>query len=78
MKKNLENLIWKYDLFNDEVHETLAHLVIYKRLKYYYHNYDSPVFESIQQYIDSGGMTSLTTYFKERAKRFGKLIVSQK
>ena len=70
-KNNPKNLIWKYDLFNDEVHETLAHLSIYKGLKYYYHNYDSPVFESIQNYIDSGGMDYLTTYFKERAKRFG-------
>ena len=70
-KNNPKNLIWKYDLFNDEVHETLAHLSIYKGLKYYYHNYDSPVFESIQQYINSGGMDYLTTYFKERAKRFG-------
>lgn len=70
-KNNPKNLIWKYDLFNDEVHETLAHLAIYKGLKYYYHNYDSPVFESIQQYIDLGGMDYLTTYFKDRAKRFG-------
>lgn len=70
-KSNPKNLIWKYDLFNDEVHETLAHLAIYKGLKYYYHNYDSPVFESIQQYIDLGGMDYLTTYFKDRAKRFG-------
>jgi predicted alpha/beta superfamily hydrolase len=68
---NPKNLIWKYDLFNDEVHETLAHLAIYKGLKYYYHNYDSPVFESIQHYNDLGGMDYLRTYFKERAKRFG-------
>ena len=66
-----KNLIWKYSLFNDEVHETLAHLALYKGIKYYYHNYDSPVFESIQQYIDLGGMEYLNTYFKERAKRFG-------
>ncbi|MEP3209703.1 MAG: alpha/beta hydrolase-fold protein [Maribacter sp.] len=70
-KSNPKNLIWKYDLFNDEVHETLAHLAIYKGLKYYYHNYDSPVFESIQHYIDLGGMEYLTAYFKKRAKRFG-------
>lgn len=69
-KNNPKNLIWKYNLFNDEVHETLAHLAMYKGLKYYYHNYDSPVFESIQQYIDLGGMDYLTTYFKEKAKRF--------
>lgn len=70
-KSNPKNLIWKYNLFNDEVHETLAHLAIFKGLKYYYHNYDSPVFESIQQYIDLGGMDYLTTYFEDRAKRFG-------
>ncbi|SNY99795.1 alpha/beta hydrolase-fold protein [Flagellimonas pacifica] len=70
-KNNPKNLIWKYSLFNNEVHETLAHLAMYKGLKYYYHNYDSPVFESIQQYVDLGGMDYLTTYFKERTKRFG-------
>ncbi|NJB69928.1 putative alpha/beta superfamily hydrolase [Saonia flava] len=68
---NPKNLIWKYELFNEEVHETLAHLALFKGLKYYYHNYDSPVFESIQHYIDMGGIDYLTTYFKERAKRFG-------
>lgn len=66
-----KNLIWTYELFNDEVHETLAHLAIYKGLKYYYHNYDSPVFESIQQFDDMGGMDYLKNYFQERAKRFG-------
>lgn len=66
-----KNLIWNYSLFNDEVHESLAHLSIYKGLKYYYHNYNSPVFESIQQYIDLGGMDYLISYFKERAERFG-------
>ncbi len=65
-----QNLIWNYSLFNDEVHESLAHLSIYKGLKYYYHNYNSPVFESIQQYIDLGGMDYLTSYFEERAERF--------
>ncbi len=70
-KNNPKNLIWKYDLFNDEVHETLGHLALYKGLKYYYHDYDSPVFESIQHYIDVGGIDYLTNYFKKRAKRFG-------
>ncbi|MGI9530568.1 alpha/beta hydrolase [Lutimonas sp.] len=70
-KNEPENLIWKYELFNDEVHETLAHLAIYKGLKYYYYNYDSPVFESIQQYIDLGGMDYLNAYFENRAQRFG-------
>jgi len=66
-----KNLAWKYRLFNDEVHESLGHLAMYKGLKYFYHNYHSPVFESIQQYIDLGGMHYLTTYFEERSERFG-------
>ena len=68
---NPKNFIWTYELFNDEVHETLGHLAMFKGLRYYYHNYDSLVFESIQQYIDLGEIDYLTTYFKERAKRFG-------
>lgn len=66
-----KSLIWKYDLFNDETHESLAHLALYKGLKFYYHNYNSLAFESIQEYIDLGEIDYLTTYFKERAKRFG-------
>ncbi|PRX56654.1 alpha/beta hydrolase [Flagellimonas meridianipacifica] len=66
-----KNLIWKYRLFNDEIHESLPHLAIYKGLKHYYHNYNSLVFESIEAYIDLGGMDYLTSYFEERAKRFG-------
>ncbi|WP_298758304.1 alpha/beta hydrolase-fold protein [uncultured Psychroserpens sp.] len=68
---NPKNLIWKYDLHNDEIHESLAHLALYKGLKFYYHNYNSLAFESIQQYIELGGMDYLNTYFNERAKRFG-------
>lgn len=66
-----KNLRWKYELFNDEVHQSMPHLAMYKGIKYYYHNYDSPIFESIQQYIDSGGLDYLNAYFKERSKRFG-------
>lgn len=70
-KHNPENLIWKYELFNDEVHETMPHLAMYKGIKYYYHNYDSLVFESIDAYKDAGGIPYLKSFFKERAKRFG-------
>ena len=66
-----KNLIWSYHLFNDEVHQSLAHLSIYEGLKHYYHNYNSIVFESIQQYISLGGMDYLTSYFEKRAARFG-------
>ena len=73
LKKNSpENLRWKYELFNDEVHETIAHLALYKGIKYYYHNYDGLVFESIQSFADAGGITYLNSYFKERTIRFGK------
>ena len=58
-------------MFNDEVHESLAHLSMYKGLKYYYHNYNALVFESIQQYVDLGGLPYLTSYFQKRAARFG-------
>ena len=66
-----QNLKWTYDLQNDEIHESLAHLALYRGLKFYYHNYNSLAFESIQDYINRGGMTYLTQYFQERAERFG-------
>ncbi len=71
LKHNPKNLIWKYELLNEEIHETLPHLAMYNGVRYYYHNYDALVFESIQQYIDLGGIPYLKSFFKERAKRFG-------
>ncbi len=70
-KYNPKNLRWKYELFNDEVHETMPHLSMYKGIMYYYHNYDSLVFESIDAYIKAGGIPYLKSFFKEREKRFG-------
>ncbi|TJY36046.1 alpha/beta hydrolase-fold protein [Pontimicrobium aquaticum] len=71
IKQNPKNLIWKYELFNDEVHQSMPHLAMYKGIKYYYHNYDSLVFESIKAYEDLGGLQNVKSFFKERAKRFG-------
>lgn len=70
-KYNPKKLIWKYELFNEEVHETMPHLAMYKGIMYYYHNYDSLVFESLEAYKKSGGISYLKSFFKERGKRFG-------
>ena len=71
-KYNPKNLKWKYELFNDEVHQSMPHLAMYKGLQYFYHNYDSPVFESIESYVNAGGIPYLKSFFKERVKRFGE------
>ena len=65
------NLIWTYELHNDEIHESLSNVALYKGLKYYYHNYNSLAFESIQQFNDLGGLNYLTAYFQGRSRRFG-------
>ncbi len=70
-KSNPKNLRWKYELFNDEFHQTLPNISMYKGIKYYYHNFPSLIFESIPAYIDAGEIPYLESYFKERAKRFG-------
>ena len=70
-KYNPKNLKWKYELFNEEVHQSMPHLALYKGIQYFYHNYDSPVFESLESYINAGGIPYLKSFFKERAKRFG-------
>lgn len=70
-KHNPKNLRWKYELFNDEVHQSLPQLSLYKGLQYYYHNYDALVFESIEAYEKAGGIPYLKSYIKEREKRFG-------
>jgi len=70
-KINPKNLRWKYELFNDEVHQSLPQLTLYKGIQYYYHNYDALVFENIQSYVDAGGIPYLKSYIKGREKRFG-------
>ncbi|WP_034058789.1 alpha/beta hydrolase-fold protein [Lacinutrix jangbogonensis] len=70
-KNNPKNLRWKYELFNDEFHQTLPNIAMYKGIKYYYHNFPSLIFENITAYINAGEIPYLESYFKERAKRFG-------
>ncbi len=66
-----KHLKWKYELFNDEVHESLAYLALYHGLKYYYHNFNSLVFSSIDSYNELGGMDYIKEYYNARGKRFG-------
>ena len=72
IKYNPQNLKWKYELFNEEVHQSTPYVALYKGIQYFYYNYDSLVFESIESYVKAGGMSYLKSFFKERAKRFGR------
>ncbi len=70
-QKSPKKLKWKYELFNDEVHESLAYLTLYHGLNEYYDNFPSVVFPSLQEYEDLGGLDYLREYYKARGERFG-------
>lgn len=70
-KKSPRALKWKYQLFNDEIHESLAYLALYHGLNYYFYNYQSLVFGDIQEYNTLGGISYLKAYHKERGERYG-------
>ena len=65
------NLTWKYQKFDDEIHESLAYLAMYHGLRYYFHDFKSLVFSSIKEFIDLGGIPYLKNYFKTRGERYG-------
>jgi predicted alpha/beta superfamily hydrolase len=69
--KAVNNLNWHYQKFNDETHETLPYVSMYQGLKYYYNDFDTLSFSSIDEYIKLGGMDYLTQYFAKRGERFG-------
>lgn len=69
--KPLENLDWKYELMNSEVHETLAYHAMYFGLKHFYHNYASMDYSGIAEFHEQGGLPYLEQYFQERGERFG-------
>jgi predicted alpha/beta superfamily hydrolase len=70
-EKVSENLNWQYQLFNDETHQSLPYIAMYKGLRHYYHNFNSLAFGSIEEYIKLGGMDNLKSYFAKRGERFG-------
>ena len=70
-KTKPKNLTWKYQKFNDEVHESLPYLAMYHGLKYYYHNFHSLLYKDIKTFYAKGGMPYLKAYFKKRGERFG-------
>ncbi|WP_420581570.1 alpha/beta hydrolase-fold protein [Reichenbachiella sp.] len=65
-----ENLIWEYRLFKDEIHETLANVSLFQGLKFYYHNFSSLTFSSIDEFYSLGGISYAESYFKSRGERF--------
>ena len=65
------NLNWEYQLFNEEEHESLAYASMYQGLRFFYHNYGSLVFGSIDEFNDKGGIQFLKQYFQDRGERFG-------
>lgn len=67
---NIDRLNWKYQLFNEEIHETLTYTSLYHGLKFFYHNYGSLVFSSIDDFEKKGGIPFLRRYFKDRGERF--------
>ncbi|MEO9872072.1 alpha/beta hydrolase-fold protein [Ekhidna sp.] len=67
-------LNWKYQLFNEEEHESLAYISIYQGLKFFYHNYGPLVFSSLDEFRNKGGIPFLNQYFKERGERFNVSI----
>lgn len=66
-----ENLTWEYQAFNEEIHQSLAYPALLEGLKFYYHNYGSLVFGSIDEFYEKGGIEYLETYFAERGERWG-------
>lgn len=71
VSNSLPGLNWNYELFNSEVHETLAYQSMYYGLKHFYHNYHSMDYASIAEFHELGGLPYLKKYFEERAERFG-------
>ncbi|WP_436515614.1 alpha/beta hydrolase-fold protein [Ekhidna sp. To15] len=67
---NPEGLNWEYRLFNEEEHESLAYASMYQGLKFFYHNYGSLVFSSIDEFYEKGGLPYMEKYFLERGERF--------
>lgn len=67
----LNNLVWKYEMFNKETHESLSYTSLYQGLRHFYHNFNSKVFSGTIEFHDTGGLTALKAYFEERSERFG-------
>ncbi|MEP3390399.1 MAG: alpha/beta hydrolase-fold protein [Reichenbachiella sp.] len=65
-----DNLIWEYRQFNDETHEALTNVSLYHGLKFYYSNFASLTFSSIDEFNAVGGIPYVESYFKARGERF--------
>lgn len=65
-----DNLIWEYRQFNDETHEALTNVSLYQGLKFYYRNFASLTFSSIDEFNAVGGIPYVESYFKARGERF--------
>ena len=70
-KHPLNNLEWTFQSFDDEVHESLPYVSLYRGLRYFYHNYSAYIIADTPEFTARGGMPELKRYFQERGERFG-------
>ncbi|UII31053.1 hypothetical protein LVD17_22430 [Fulvivirga ulvae] len=70
-QSNLPDLVWEYRLFDSEIHESLAYVSIYEGLKFYYRNFASLAFSSIDEFNAFGGIPEIRNYFIRRGDQFG-------
>lgn len=66
-----KNLIWEYRKYENEIHETLANISLFQGLKFYYRNFASLTFSSIDEFNSLGGISYVASYFLSRGERFG-------
>tara|TARA_Y100001949_G_C15966686_1_gene321876 strand:+ start:159 stop:1385 length:1227 start_codon:yes stop_codon:yes gene_type:complete len=70
-KHPLNNLEWTFQSFDDEVHESLPYVSLYRGLRYFYHNYSAYIIADTREFTERGGLPELKRYFQERGERFG-------
>lgn len=70
-EKSPNQLVWKYQLFNNEAHGTTPYLALYHGLRNYYYDFGTPNFSNIKGFVDFGGIPKLKDFFKKRGERYG-------
>tara|TARA_R110002096_G_scaffold18857_1_gene63656 strand:- start:2375 stop:3544 length:1170 start_codon:yes stop_codon:yes gene_type:complete len=65
-----KSLDWKYNFIENQVHMTTPYLTMYEGLSKVFADYQSPRYNSYEDYKNRGGLNALKAYYSTRADKY--------
>ena len=69
-EKAPKDLLWRYNFIPGQQHMTTPYVTLYQGLSMVFNDYQAPVYDNYQDYVQSGAMQGFTELYLKRGKKY--------